>query len=291
VTDRVRALVRGRTPDVVYLALCVLACIAIAARGDAGDALQGVGALIVLVPLAGVMRGFTDPAVRGSAPPHRIVATVLVGTLFVVTTIEVAYHPPGGIVGAWSSFHWGIATDVAHAIRVLDDESVNSTLVFVVLPVALLAAIGWRRRDLGFGPSRRGATRALAFWCAIPLALYAAALALGHATLTALGHRFFIDLFRNGYAEEILFRGIVLRLTVAAFGLSLGNVVQAVLFGIFHLGADLRDVHGDTVLALLDGFATQGLFGYVMGLIALRTGNVFVAGAVHALVDVAAILH
>lgn len=124
-------------------------------------------------------------------------------------------------------------------------------------------------------------------WCGVLVAAYAIALALGHGSLGALAHRTFIDVFRNGFAEEILFRGIVLRLTAYAFGLSAGNVAQALAFGLWHVGADLRDVHGNVVLAVCDGIATQALFGYFQGLITLRTGNVFVAGSVHALADAA----
>ena len=190
-------------------------------------------------------------------------------------------------MGAWSALHWSIASTVQRAIPVLDVGSVNAALTFAILPVVVLIALGWRARDLGFGPSRRGTRRTFALWCGIPVVAYAIVLALGHGSLGALAHRAFIDIFRNGFAEEILFRGILLRITAYAFGLSAGNVAQALAFGFWHLGANLRDVHGNVTLAVFDGIATQALFGYFQGLITLRTGNILVSGSVHALADAA----
>jgi membrane protease YdiL (CAAX protease family) len=275
-----------RTYDLGYLLLCGLACGALAAGGDTGDALQGVGVAAIMVPLYALTRRFTDAAQRPAAPPRAAAAAVLVAVLLVATTAEIA-GARGPLLAVWSAAHWGIASGVQHAVRVLDLETVDAALTYAIFPGAVLIALGWRLRDIGFGPSRKGLGRALALWCALPIAFYAVALALGHGTLGALVHRTVIDVFRNGFTEEILFRGIVLRLTASAFGLSAGNVVQALLFGFWHLGANLRDVNGNVPLALLDGIATQSLLGYFIGLLTLRTGNVVVAGCVHALADAA----
>jgi membrane protease YdiL (CAAX protease family) len=278
---------RGDIYDLAYLLLCALACAALTVGGDAGDAVQGIALAAITLPLYALTRRFTDAAQRPAAPRRAAVAAVFVGLLLAATTAEIAAGGRGPLLGAWSTAHWGVASAVQRALRVLDLETVDAALTYAIFPSIVVAALGWRWRDIGFGPSRTGFGRALALWCGLPIAVYAVALALGHGTLGALVHRTVIDVFRNGFAEEILFRGIVLRLTASAFGLSAGNVVQALLFGCWHLGADLRDVRGNPALALLDGIATQSLFGYVMGLLTLRTGNVVVPGFVHALADAA----
>ena len=92
-------------------------------------------------------------------------------------------------------------------------------------------------------------------------------------------------MFRNGFAEEILWRGMVLRLLIAPLGVSGANVAQAIGFGLWHLPADLREPHAVLWNALAECIATQGFNGYVMGLLRLRTGNVLVPGVFHALID------
>jgi membrane protease YdiL (CAAX protease family) len=277
----------GHVSDVGFLVLCGLGCGVLAAGGDRTDAVQGLLSAPILMALYALTRRFTDTSRPSARPPHPVAATVIVVALLAVTTAELAIGPTGPILAAWSTLSWNIASSAQRAIPVLDVQSIYSALTFAILPVVVLIALGWRARDLGFGPSRRGTWRTFALWCGIPVVAYAIAIALGHGSFGALAHRTFIDVFRNGFAEEILFRGIVLRLTAYAFGLSAGNVVQALAFGLWHLGADLRDVHGNVTLAAFDGVATQALFGYFQGLVTLRTGNVLVSGSVHALADAA----
>ena len=171
-------------------------------------------------------------------------------------------------------------------VRVLDDQSLDNTVRYVILPGAVLVALGWRARHLGFGHSRRGTLGGR--WCGPPcrcVLFGAAAFVIGHGKPALLAHRFFIDVFRNGFSEEIFFRGMLMTLAVRAFGVSAGNVAQALVFGLWHLGADLRDVHGVVWLALADAMATQAIAGYFFGLLTLRTGNVLAAGAAHTLYD------
>lgn len=273
--------------DVGFLVLCAVACGVLAVGGDRADAAQGLAEGAVLATLYAFTRRFTDAPRPLARPPRATAAALIVAALLCLTTAEIAIGPVGPVLGSWSTFHWSVASTVQRAIPVLDVESVNPALTFAVLPAVILIALGWRARDLGCGPSRRGTRRTLALWCGVPLIAYAIALALGHGSLGALAHRTFIDIFRNGFAEEILFRGIVLLLTASVFGLSAGNVAQALAFGLWHFGADLRDVHGNAMLAVCDGIATQALFGYFQGLVTLRTGNVLVSGSVHALADAA----
>jgi membrane protease YdiL (CAAX protease family) len=272
--------------DIAFLILWMLSLVALAAGGDRFDLIQGVVVGAVFAGLYALTRRFTDDPVACDAPRRGALGATVVAAVLLLTMIEALRRDAGGVVGAWSALHWGITTRLVPLVRVLDAESLDNTVRYVILPGLLLVALGWRARHFGLGRSRRGTLAALLTWSALPLALYGgAALAIGHGKLGALAHRFFIDVFRNGYAEEIFFRGMLMTLTVRAFGVSAGNVAQALVFGLWHLGADLRDVHGVVWIALADAVGTQAVAGYFFGLLTLRTGNVLAAGAAHTLYD------
>jgi len=281
--------VRGARPspyDVAFWVLCALSLVGLALGGDRADVIQGVVAVAVFTGSYALTRRFTEDPVVSEAPRTIVLGSVVLAAVLLLTLFDVLRREAGGIVGAWSALHWGITARLVPLVRVLDAESVDNTVRYVILPGLILVALGWRARHLGLGRSRRGTLAALVTWSALPLVLYgAAAFVVAHGKPAALAHRFFIDIFRNGYAEEIFFRGMVMTATVRAFGVSAGNVVQALIFGVWHLGADLRDVHGVVWLALADGAATQATVGYFFGLVTLRTSNVLAAGAAHTLYD------
>jgi membrane protease YdiL (CAAX protease family) len=272
--------------DVAFLILWVLSLVALAVGGDRSDLIQGVVGGVVFAGLYALARRFTDGPVACDAPRNLALGAVIVAAVLLLTMVEVLRRDEGGVVGAWSALHWGITARLVPLVRVLDAESLDSTVRYVLVPGLVLVALGWRARHLGLGRSRHGTLAALVSWSALPLVVYGvAAFAIGHGKPAALAHRFFIDIFRNGYAEEIFFRGMAMTLAVRALGVSAGNVAQALVFGLWHLGADLRDVHGVVWIALADAMATQAVAGYFFGLLTLRTGNVAVAGAAHTLFD------
>ena len=272
--------------DVAFLALWAAALVALALGNDRADLLQGLAIIAVMGGSYLLTRRFTDAPAALGAPRTIVLGAVIVAAVLLLLNFEMFRRDADGVVGAWSSLHWGITSRLAPLVPVLDDQSLNNTVSYVLLPGLLLALIGWRARDLGLGRSRRGTLKALSLWSAPPLVLYVvAAFVIGHGKPQALAHRFFIDVFRNGYAEEILWRGMVMTVTVRAFGVSAGNVAQALVFGLWHIGADLRDVHGIVWLAVADAIGTQAIAGYFFGLLTLRTGNVLAAGAAHALYD------
>jgi membrane protease YdiL (CAAX protease family) len=280
-----------RSPyDLAFCALWAVALVALAFGGDRSDLIQGVVAVAVMGGLYLLTRRFTGAPAALGAPRTVWLGAAVVAVVLLLLSLEMFHRDAGGVVGAWSALHWEITARLVPLVRVLDDQSLNNTVSYVLLPGLLLALIGWRARDLGLGRSRRGTLEALLLWSAPPLVLYGvAAVVVGHGKPQALAHRFFIDIFRNGYAEEILWRGMVMTVTVRAFGVSAGNVAQALVFGLWHVPADLRDVHGVAWLAVADAIGTQAIAGYLFGLVTLRTGNVLAAGAAHTLYDGGAI--
>ncbi|MDQ6943769.1 MAG: CPBP family intramembrane metalloprotease [Candidatus Eremiobacteraeota bacterium] len=272
--------------DIAFWALWTLSLVALAAGGDRFDLIQGVVAVAVFAALYALTRRFTNAPAGRDAPKNVALGAVVVTAALLLMMAEMLRRDAGGVVGAWSALHWWITAHLVPLVLVLDDQSLDNSVRYVIVPGAVLVALGWRARHLGFGSSRRGTLAAVATWSALPLALFGvAAFVIGHGKPALLAHRFFIDIFRNGFAEEVLFRGMVMTLTVRALGVSAGNVAQALVFGLWHVPADLRDVHGVAWLALADAIGTQAIAGYFFGLLTLRTGNVLAAGAAHTLYD------
>ena len=81
--------------------------------------------------------------------------------------------------------------------------------------------------------------------------------------LGALPAAFFYSFVRTGLAEEILFRGFVLRLIRNKAGFTAGNTVQALLFGLVHgipFGIITNSILAFVLLTML-----PGLFGWYQG--------------------------
>jgi membrane protease YdiL (CAAX protease family) len=288
--NRTRSYVsRPGIADAAFITLWAVSAVALAFAGDRFDALQGLvlgAALLVLMALTRRITG--QPRVLASPRNARIGAGVVLAV--VVLTGFDAFGRPPKLLGWWSFLHGEAALLIARVVPILDLQSLDNSVRYVLLPLIVLFALGWRLRDVGFGPARRGTLRTALLWSAPSgLGYVIAAIAIGDHKLALLFQRFLTDVFRNGYAEEILFRGMLLGVAVRAFGLSTGNVVQALVFGAWHLGADLHDTRGVVWLALADGIATQAIAGYAFGWLTLRTGNVVAAGAAHTFYDGGAI--
>lgn len=94
-------------------------------------------------------------------------------------------------------------------------------------------------------------------------------LALVAATIVALA---------NGTLEEVAFRGALLGWGSRALGLARANVLQAVVFGLVHVGDDFTAAPWAVMLAV-------GVGGFIAGVIAIRTRSLLLPIAVHAAFD------
>ena len=83
----------------------------------------------------------------------------------------------------------------------------------------------------------------------------------------------------NGTMEELAYRGALMQWNSQAFGMSAALVGQAAVFGLAHLGDDF-------VGSPLPVMVAVGLGGLAAGLIARRTGSLFLPIVVHICLDV-----
>jgi len=147
--------------------------------------------------------------------------------------------------------------------------------------------------DLGLRPASRRVT-----WLALAGAVLAGPIALIAATWLGsglLGGSFFgtyrVDLSQplallpglvfavsNAVAEELAYRGALMRWLAPSRGIVAANVGQAVVFGLAHTGADFVGPVAPTAFAMV-------LAGFIGGVIARRTNSLLLPIAIHAAAD------
>jgi membrane protease YdiL (CAAX protease family) len=91
---------------------------------------------------------------------------------------------------------------------------------------------------------------------------------------------------QNGFFEEFLFRGALQtrlrKLTTPAWAL----VLQALIFGLWHLGAGYSATGGsDLLTAAASTIVAQASLGLAFGIIFERTRNLFASSAFHIVIN------
>jgi len=168
-------------------------------------------------------------------------------------------------------------------------EALAGLVVIGVLVVERRASLA----DLGLRPASRRVT-ALAIVGAIlagPIALVAATWLGGGLLGGSFFGTFQLDLSQplallpallfaisNAVAEELAYRGALLRWLAPSVGIVGANLGQAIVFGLAHTGADFVGPVAPTAIAMI-------LAGFVGGVIARRTGSLALLIAIHAAVD------
>ena len=90
---------------------------------------------------------------------------------------------------------------------------------------------------------------------------------------------------QNGFFEEFLFRGALhtrlSRLLPAPGAL----VLQALLFGLWHLGANIRMMDGDLLAGAAVCIVSQTIGGLAYGLVFTRTRNLIAPSVAHVMMN------
>lgn len=162
---------------------------------------------------------------------------------------------------------------------------VANPVTYVAVPLLVLLLAGTRLPELGFGPGHR-VGRVLLLWCTPMLIYLAYAVLSGQLTLGRLIGRFISNFMNNGFFEEFLFRGSLQTGLRRLQGPSWALVVQALVFGIWHLGLGFTETgHSGLLPALASTIAYQAVLGLVFGVIFERTRNLLAPSIVHILVN------
>jgi membrane protease YdiL (CAAX protease family) len=163
-------------------------------------------------------------------------------------------------------------------------NSVVNPVSYFVLPLIVLVLLGARPRDLGMGPGH-GTWRVLLIWCAIPVTLWIVQLTAGTLTLFFLARRLIGHALQNGFFEEFLFRGALQTRLSLQLSPAWALVLQALIFGVWHLGLGISSMGGDLWAGLASTIVSQSVFGLVAGILFWRTRNLVACSVVHVVLN------
>lgn len=155
---------------------------------------------------------------------------------------------------------------------------------YFLIPFVLLLLLGARLPELGLGKGHR-VWRVTALWVIIPLIFFVINIINGSTSLMMLGTMFLGNLLRNGFSEEFLFRGALQTRLKQWLGSDWALVLQALVFAVWHLGADTQFMGGDVWQGLALGIASHSISGLAMGVIFQRTRNLIAPSIVHVVIN------
>lgn len=165
------------------------------------------------------------------------------------------------------------------------DNYIANPVTYVVLPLICLLLTGARLPELGFRRGHR-VGRVLLLWLAIPVLMWGYAMLAGQLTPGRLVARFVSNFMQNGFWEEFLFRGALQTRLRRLLGPAWALVLQALLFGVWHLGLGFSNTgHAGLLPALASTVVYQAVVGLAFGVIFERTRNLLAPSVVHIVVN------
>ncbi len=266
----------GRTslPFLIYLVLFVVAD-AIKATVDPGGALTRVMEGAILALLCWITSRLTDVAPEGEQRGRNYAVQLALCAIIVIATLG---------IGGFDSWRTALAAHLPLPIDLA--MGVANVLYYVVPIVVVFALLQLPFASFGLGRFRRGWAANAFVWLVLPVSLFVVALVSHRVSLGWMGRYWFANLLENGFSEEFLFRGAILGRLRVMMSNGWAIFVQALLFGLWHMSLNLGGPHGMNLLhAVAESIANQASFGYALGFLALRTGNVAIASAFHMLYD------
>ena len=154
-------------------------------------------------------------------------------------------------------------------------------VTYVALPLLVLLPAGARLPSLGFGRGHR-VRRVLLLWCALPFIFFVYVMLSGQLSLGRLAGRVLSNSLNNGFFEEFLFRGALQTRLRRLAGPGWALVLQALIFGAWHLGLGFTDTgHAGWLPALASTLVHQAVVGLGFGVIFERTRNLLAPSVVH----------
>lgn len=163
-------------------------------------------------------------------------------------------------------------------------NAVANPVQYFVLPFVLLWLMGVKSADLGLQQGQY-TWRVCALWLVIPVLAWGFLLATGQLPAQTLVRRLISNSFQNGFFEEFLFRGALysrLRFVLAPAWALVG---QALVFGLWHLNANLSMFDGDWWGALAWCVVSQAMLGLLLGVLFQRTRSLIAPSVAHVIMN------
>ena len=273
-----------------FAAVWVASALVLVATGNGFPTLAAlIGAAYLL--LSALTVAITQPApAQPAAPAERPRLWLQVGLtlLFIVLSAwnGLVFHdavPAGASIPLWSPLIDWLQRLGGQVFG--NDNYIANPVAYVVIPLLALLLTGAPPAELGFGRGYRVGW-VLLLWCAIPLAFFAYAMLAGPLTPGRLVARLVSNFMQNGFWEEFLFRGALQTRLRRLWTPGWALVVQALLFGAWHLGLGFTNTgHEGWLPALASVLVHQSVAGLAFGVIFERTRNLVAPSVVHIVVN------
>jgi membrane protease YdiL (CAAX protease family) len=212
---------------------------------------------------------------------------VAVAGVILVTTYNgmILNHAPSVLVPTYNRMYFRLLSGLSHHMP-MDIAVGMLNTGYAVIPVALiLILLKVPVRALGLGSFRRGVLATTGLWLIAPIVTFVVLLLTGRLRILFLFRVLLSNLLQNGFCEEFLYRGVLLSRLRALLPGGWALVLQALVFGACHYGLDVTTYHGNRLDAAAEMIVNQALFGYAMGFLVLRLGNIAVPVAFHSMWD------
>ena len=275
-------------PAVTFAAAWLASAMVLVVSGQGFPVFQAVIGAAYL-GLAGVTILVTSdaPFARQASGRRRLWIQVVVIGLFIVLTAwnGMVFHevPGAGPLPLWSDLTGalGRAGDGVFG----NGNYLANPVTYFVLPLLLLLLLGARPRDLGFVRGHR-VGRVILLWAVIPVAFFAFAVATGQLTVTRIANRLVSNFMQNGFWEEFLLRGALQTRLRALLSPEWAIVIQALVFGAWHLGLGYTNTGGAGLLpALAITIVHQATIGLAFGIVFERTRSLLAPTVAHVLAN------
>ncbi|MDX2163387.1 MAG: type II CAAX endopeptidase family protein [bacterium] len=161
------------------------------------------------------------------------------------------------------------------------DYRLTNPLIYAVIPVTILVFVfAVKPAGLGFRAGYRSLPVALV-WMSINGLFVLVQLLTASFSPAFVANRLIGNVLQNGFAEEILWRGVLQTRLSLWLTPPWGIVISALVFGLWHFNANLGMFDGNVLVALAFCIVSQARFGVMMSIVFLRTRSLIAPGLAH----------
>ncbi len=273
-----------------FVGLYIAAFLLLVATGNAQIATASLRYGITFATLSALTYLLTIPATQGYPPgpqPSALQRPLTFGMFAGVAVCLFAAAVTGALQTHFDAAALGPTFNSAQSLFHFGVTAFFFDAVFVFVALRLL---GVPARTMGLARPSRGSGRVALFWIGLALLFVGAETVTGHQRITGIIRLIVRNVFQNGFSEEFLFRGALLSRLRAFFRIEWALLGQALLFGLWHFGTDMRAAGGNPLIALAYAITVQSVFGYALGFLVVRTRSIAISATFHALADATSII-
>jgi len=271
----------GWAASMVWLGLAHPPMAALAAGSAAYSALLAAFACWRLPP---AVPAHSDDTLRLAGPRRAALPRVTIISLALAWALVYGFAYGGAFGGIRVP---GLTPLVARVSRLgapragLDGLTLMNFVTIAAVPMVLMLALGTRPRELGLSRTARGTASAMLACLAVPLGFIAWGFVSGALTLALLLAAIVQNLLSNDFTEEFLCRGLALSGLRRSLSNEWSNVIQALLFALFHAGGTVVEERGNPSLIVANIVALNFPMRMTLGVLALRSRSLLLPTTVH----------